>query len=196
MNYQLPLASALAEQGFEPSWFAYSGQEGTPGAFDYDSVLRDLSIVVNYLRTTKPNGSLSVIAHCVSGLFALEQFAQHPDDQALIKSMIIYGLLFNPSRRWRHALPKLKKSGVNIGFRKEDTDYDPLPALSVIHIPLLFCHAKDKLNLRRATEQELATVVETAPSAEVAWFDKGYDRDLDILPLFVERYSSWLRTPR
>lgn len=196
MNYQLPLATALAEQGFEPWWFAYSGQEGTPGAFDYDSVLRDLSIVVNHLSTNEPDASLSVIAHCVSGLFALEEFAKRPDEQARIKSMIIYGLLFNPARRWRHALPKLKKSGVNIGFKKEDTNYDPLPALSEIHVPLLFCHAKDKLNLRRASEQELAMAVEAAPAAEISWFDKGYDRDLDELPLFVQRYCSWLRSPR
>jgi len=150
---------------------------------------------MNHLAAEHTAEPISMIAHCVGALIALEYLHAHQKKQEQVKKMIIYGLLFNPARRWKHALPRLKKSGVNVGFTKEDTNYSPLSALSSLHVPLLFCHAKDNLNLRRASQQEVAKAVETAPEAEIVWFDKGYDHDLDSLPEFVECYYSWLRKP-
>jgi alpha-beta hydrolase superfamily lysophospholipase len=195
MPYQLPLASALADRGMEPWWFSFSGQPGTEGSFSTDSVLQDVSVALKYLATERAGQPISIIAHCMGGLIALEYLRTHQEDIEQIRKMIIYGLLFDPARRWRHALPKLKKSGVNVGFTKAETNYSPLPALGAMDIPLLFCHAKDKLNLRRANADELALAVKTSPQAELVWFDRGYDRDLETLPDFVECYYSWLKQP-
>src|SRR5207244_618694 len=116
MPYQVPLAEALAERGFEPSWFAFSGQEGTGGSLDAQSVLHDVSVALNHIRTKRPNKPLSVIAHCMGGLIALEYLGRHQEEQSRFRKAIVYGLLFNPARRWKRAVPKLKKSGVNVGF--------------------------------------------------------------------------------
>src|ERR1043166_1959421 len=116
MPYQVPLAAALADRGFEPWGFAFSGQEGTGVSFDAQSVLHDVSVALNHIKSKKPDELLSMIAHCMGGLIALEYLGRHQDKQRQIGKLIVYGLLFNPARRWEHALPRLKKRGVNLGF--------------------------------------------------------------------------------
>jgi predicted alpha/beta hydrolase len=192
MPYQEPLAHSLATTGLRPWWFAFSGQEGTAGSYSRNSGVDDITVAVDYLAAERPDDPLFVISHCAGGLMALEYLRARHQNAARIEKLVIYGLLFNPARRRRHSLPQFKQRGVSIGLTDEDWAYNPLPVLASLDIPVLFCHAKDKINRRRATEQELAKAAEVTPKAEVVWFEKGYDRDLETLPEFVERYTAWL----
>ncbi len=194
MPYQVPLAKALADRGLEPWWFAFSGQEGTEGAFSLDSGVRDVTVIVGHLMTLRPGRPLWVIAHCAGGLIALEYLKRNPD--APVQKLIIYGLLFHPARRREHALPKLKEYGVKLALTEDDWNYNPLPALASVRIPILFCHPKDRLNLSRATEEEMRLAVGTARQAEIVWFAQGYDANLEPLSDFVKCYYSWLTTSK
>lgn len=192
MPYQEPLATALAERGLDSWWFAFSGQSGTEGSFSRASAVQDVSIAIDYIAQKQPNESLSIIAHCAGGLMALEYLRSRPQVSLPVKSLIIYGLLFNPSRRRPQAVPLFESSRVKTELTEDDWNYTPLQALPALTLPVLFCHAKDKINLARASEEEVDTAVEATPKAEVVWFDRGYDRDLTTLPEFVECYYAWL----
>lgn len=192
MPYQEPLAMALAKRGLDSWWFAFSGQSGAEGSFSRASAIQDVSVAINYIVQKQSNESLSIIAHCAGGLMALEYLRSQSQVSLPVKSLIIYGLLFNPSRRRSQAVPLFENSGVKTELTEDDWNYTPLQALPALTLPVLFCHAKDKINLARASEEEVDTAVEATPDAEVAWFDRGYDRDLTNLPEFVECYYAWL----
>ena len=190
MPYQTPLAQMLAERGIEPWWFAFSGQAGTEGTYSLQSGVQNIKIAYDYLSNLGGDKPLYIIAHCASSIMTLEFLNQNPFNH--VEKLIIYGLLFRPSRRKNIALKKFKEYGINETISESDWSYNPLEAISNIQIPILFCHAKDKLNLFRAREEEMERVVGVAKNAEIKWFDKGYDNDLEPLPDYADCYYSFL----
>lgn len=190
MPYQTPLANALAEKGITPWWFAFSGQEGSTYAYSGESGLKDIATALKYLSLFRDDKPLWVIAHCAGSLMALEYLKRNPCSP--VDKLIVYGLLFNPNRRKSFALQKFKECGVKEAVLENEWDYNPLEAISGIQIPILFCHAKDKLNLFRARQDEMREVLAAAQDADITWLEKGYDNDINILPEYVDRYYSFL----
>lgn len=192
MSYQIPLAENLSKKGIEPWWFAFSGQEGNTGVYSLETGIQDIRAAMEYLSLLKKDKPLWVIAHCAGSLMALEYLKDNPN--AEVEKLIVYGLLFKPNRRKKFALKKFGERGVNVALSIKEWDYNPLQAISRVQIPILFCHAKDKLNLFRTREDEMKDVFAVAQNAEIAWFDKGYDNDLDVLPTYVDCYYSFMIT--
>ena len=188
MDYQLPLAEALAERGFRTWWFPFSGQEDTPGNYSIPSGAKDVATAVAHLDS-ESDGPIFLVAHCAGSLMAIEYLKATPDSP--IKKMAVYGLLFNPARRRSQAEPRLEKHGVRTALTDEMWNYNPLSALAKIQTPVLFCHATDPLNRARATDEEMERAVETAPQADISWFDGGYDNDQSVIPEYANRYCSW-----
>lgn len=190
MPYQEPLAKALAEKNIEPWWFAFSGQEGNAGTYSGTTGLQNLNEALEYLSYYKGDRPLWIIAHCAGSLIALEYLKNNPYTD--IEKLIIYGLLFNPQRRREFAQKKFVECGVNASVTKADWNYNPLHAIASVQIPILFCHARDKLNLFRAKEEEMKEALVVAKNADIVWFEKGYDNDIEILSAYVDRYYSFL----
>jgi hypothetical protein len=173
---------------YSATTLALSGQDGTPGEFSLQTGVADIALVLAHL--SKRSASVSVIAHCATGVGVIEYLRLH--EANTITCAAIYGLLFNPARRRRAALPRLRDAGVVAAIETEAWNYDTVASVSRIRRPLLFCHALDKLNLKRATVAEIDSLVDAAPLASVQWFERGYDSDITQLPPFVDAYHEWL----
>lgn len=189
MPYQPALGDALAEAGFETSWFAFSGQEGTPGYYSLETAVGDLGLVIDHLAPEGASSPVRVLAHCASSMMMTEYLLRH--DQAAVEQMAIYGLLFSPSRRRAKAEPLLQRCGVRHAVEEYAWNYPWTQQLPKIKTPILLCHARDELNLDRATEAEIELAAHLVKDCNVRWFTRGYDRDLEMLPEFVQTYVEW-----
>lgn len=191
MPYIAPLAHILSQKGFNPYWFAFSGQEGTNGHYSYKECTSDIRIISDWINEKHPNTPFSIISHCAGSLMTLEYLKNNPDNK--VKKLIIYGLLYAMDRRRPIAERKLKQCDVKYLLSETDWQYRPLDALSKTNIPLLFCHAKDSLNLDRASIEEMKLSVQSAPNASINWYENGYDDDLNNIDGFIGDYISFLK---
>ncbi|HEX8843986.1 MAG TPA: hypothetical protein VF791_05055 [Pyrinomonadaceae bacterium] len=190
LPYQELLANDLAEHGWDVYWLAFSGQ-GIPGELFLRSAVAELSIVISRLTNDMPK-SLAIIAHGAGAWAILEYLKNEPAKCATLSTLVINGMLFNLKRVLESDINQMKERNVCAKLTAEEIEYNPIPALKVIDVPILFCHARDHRHLLRTNEEEMAIAVETAPRAKICWFDRGYDEDLEQLPPFVETYISWL----
>lgn len=190
LPYLEPLASELAENGWDTFWFAFSGQ-GTGGELSLASAVSDLSVIINHLKSigSRP---LSVIAHGAGAFAILEYLKNDPHRSEDLSTLIITGMLLNVPRVFHSDINEIEKHNVSARLSSEETEYNPVTALQAINIPVLFCHASDKRHLLRATAEEMNTAVTLTPNATIRWFDKGYDDDLEQLRPFVDSYIKWL----
>lgn len=189
MPYQPVLGDALAKQGFEASWFAFSGQEGTAGVYSVETAVRDLGLVIDHLSGDRAANPLRVLAHCAGSLMITEYLLHHVETP--VEQLAIYGLLFAPSRRRAKAEPLLQRCGVRQAIEEYGWNYPWTKQLPKLQTPILLCHARDDLNLERATEEEIDLAAHLAKDCKLKWFERGYDRDLDMLPEFVQTYVEW-----
>lgn len=192
MPYIKPLALKLSESGIQPYWFAFSGQEGTPGQYSYKQCIMDLANIINHVKFKNTNdSSINFLSHCAGSLMALEYLMQRNDSD--IKRIAIYGLLYALNRRRIIAERKLVNCGVQFILSEKDWAYNPLKAIKNCQAQILFCHAKDKLNLERATEAEMELAVNQKESNRIKWFEKGYDEDIQAIDSYLETYVSFLK---
>jgi alpha-beta hydrolase superfamily lysophospholipase len=168
LPYLEPLASELAENGWDTFWFAFSGQRNG-GELSLASAVSDLSVIIDRLKSigSKP---LSLIAHGAGALAILEYLKSDPQRCEDLNTLIITGMLFNVQRVLNSDINEIEKYNVCARLDSEETEYDPATALQAIKIPVLFCHAIDKRHLLRATEQEMNTAVNLTPNASIRWF--------------------------
>ena len=190
MPYVHPLALNLANKGYRPFWFAFSGQEGTKGSYSYSQGVEDIRLIVDYIKEKTFTPDLKIISHCAGSLFTLEYLKNFPNNS--VSKLIVYGLLYSMSRRRKIAERKLKQCGVNYSLSEEDWNYNPLSALSSINIPTFFCHARDTLNLERATTEEMNLAVEATRDSTILWFEEGYDNNTGLIKNFMPYYKDFL----
>lgn len=190
MPYQAPLVECLAENGFAPYWFAFRGQDGVPGKFTGRSGIEDIGNVLAHLKE-RYNRPADAIAHCASAGMLLIHLSQ---SRTTTNRVIAYGLLFRPSRRRKKAEPQLRKSNVDADISDEMWQYDVLGYARKVQSRVLFCHARDKINLERGTEREMQTLIDSNDRFQLRWFEKGYDRHAKYLSNFLPTYLSWLKT--
>lgn len=190
MPYQPVLGDALATEGFETSWFAFSGQEGTAGVYSVETAVRDLGLVIDHL-SGEGSASLRILAHCAGSIMVTEYLLRHGG--AAVEQLAIYGLLFKPSRRRAKAEPLLQRCGVRQAIEEYGWNYPWREQMPRLETPILLCHARDDLNLERATEEEIDLAAHLAKDCKLKWFERGYDRDLEMLPEFVQTYVEWFR---
>lgn len=191
MPYVRPIAEMLFDQNIQPFWFAFSGQEGTEGVFSHKQSVVDLKAIIKFIKSNYPNKKLSFLAHCVGSLITLEYLKETQDKD--VEQVVIYGLLYNMGRRRLIAEKRLKISGVNYNHTDEEWAYNPLKAIESCNANILFCHAKDKLNLERATEQEMELALKIQPNNKIKWFEKGYDDDDAQIDNYINTYVSFLK---
>lgn len=193
MPYQRKVASLLSLRGFDTYWFPFSGQEDIRGSFSLRSGVEDLRGVYSYItsdRSPNSSGPTRILAHCAGSLIALEYLVSYPGNG--VDRLAIYGLLADPSRRRSFAEPKLRECGVDNAISDKEWEYNPMQTLSGIDIPVLFCHGRDKINRKRATPQEIRQAQDVCTEANIAWFDKGYDSDIDKVFDYMPKYTTWL----
>jgi hypothetical protein len=190
MPYQEPLAREFANINFKPFWFAFSGQEETIGEYSFESGVNDIQIIINHIDKSYPDVPLYILAHCSGSLLALEYLYAYSKNP--VKKLIIYGLMYNMNRRRAVAERKFKSAKVNYRLSENDWNYKPLNALSRVNIPILFCHAKDTANLGRGTEEEMSLALSYSHNADIIWFENGYDIDLSIIPLYMDKYVPYI----
>ncbi len=188
MPYIKPLATKLSENGIQPHWFAFSGQERTEGEYSQKQCVNDIVNVVNYVKGK--NSNVNFLSHCAGSLMTLEylKLSKDPD----IKKVVIYGLLYTMNRRRIIAERKLNNCKVKYNLSEEDWAYNPLEAIDICHAEILFCHAKDKLNFERATELEMNLVISHQRKNKIKWFEKGYDEDNSEIDNYIDTYVSFL----
>lgn len=191
MPYIIPLAEKFNEQGFKPYWFAFSGQENTSGLYSYKECTNDIKIVADWIGDKNHDIPLYIVSHCAGSLMTLEYMKNNPDNS--VNKLIIYGLLYAMDRRRPIAERKLKQCNVNYNLSEQDWQYRPITTLSKTNIPILFCHAKDSLNLDRASVEEMQLSVKSTPNARITWYDDGYDTDLKNIDIFLNNYISFLK---
>jgi predicted alpha/beta hydrolase len=191
MPYITPLANKLHAQGYNVFWFAFSGQENTNGSYSYKECTNDIRIISEWIIDNYPNLPYNIISHCAGSLMTIEYLKNNPENK--VKKLIIYGLLYAMDRRRTIAERKLKQCNVQYNLSEQDWGYRPLKTLSQINVPILFCHAKDKLNLDRASEEEMDLVMSHASNGRIKWFENGYDSDLNNIEQFINNYVAFLR---
>ena len=191
MPYQPLLGCELAEKGYEAWWFAYRGQDGTPGVFTGLSGADDLRQVFSCAREYQEKQSFSVISHCASGLILAEYFRRYEAQN--VTNVIFYGFLYKPSRRRKTSIQGFRKYNTKTAFNDSAWHYDPLPGLQKAGVPMLFCHAEDKINRLRASRTEIEVLAEQCGTATIEWFKEGYDQATDNISIFVDKYISWLQ---
>ncbi len=192
LPYQTELARCLSLRGFRPWWWAFSGQNGTSGSFCLESGVRDIGLGLEVIRSeSQRNTAINVVTHC-AGTMGITEFMCRKGC-ADVRRMIVYGLLFSPARRRSFAEPLMRRCGVNQTIEDYTWNYPWLEKLPQLDIPLLLCHARDSLNLQRATETEIQTAAAAAKNAELRWFEKGYDRETERVSAFADSYASWLK---
>ena len=193
MPYVKPLALKLSENGIQPYWFAFSGQENPKGEYSYKQCVDDLANVVGFVKgKNKHRNKINFLSHCAGSLMTLEYLIQSKDLK--INKVAIYGLLYTMERRRNIAERKLKQCGVKYNLSEQDWAYNPLKAIEKCHSEILFCHAKDRLNLERATESEMELVVSHQQNSNIKWFEKGYDEDNAQIDNYIDTYLAFLKT--
>jgi len=190
LPYLEPLASELAENGWDTFWFAFSGQ-GIEGELSLTSAVSELSVIIDHLKSIGST-PISLIAHGAGAFAILEYVKSEPQRCEDLRTLIITGMLLNVQRVLKSNFNEIEKHNVCVRLDSEVTEYDPAMALQAIKIPVLFCHATDHRHLLRATEEEMNSAVDLTPNAAICWFKKGYDDDLERLPPFVDTYIKWL----
>lgn len=189
MPYIKPLAVELANNKIKPFWFAFSGQEKRPGYYSFSQGIKDLLEV--YKHVLKDNDlPINFLTHCAGSLITIEFLKNHPEVR--IDKLIVYGLLYNMNRRRPIAERKLYHSGINFKISEEDWLYNPTNSIKAINRDILFCHAKDKLNLDRATEQEMKSIQSLGANIRLKWFDEGYDVHTENISKFIGTYISYI----
>jgi poly(3-hydroxyalkanoate) synthetase len=192
MPYVHPLALNLHESGYNPFWFAFSGQDGTKGIYSYSQGVEDIRVIVEHIKEETSAPTVKLISHCAGSLFTLEYLKHFPDSS--VSKLIIYGLLYSMSRRRKIAERRLRQSGVKYALSEEDWNYNPLAALSTLKIPTFFCHAQDSLNTERATHDEMTLAVAATNNSSIRWFKEGYDNDTDLIKEFMPYYRDFLNS--
>jgi pimeloyl-ACP methyl ester carboxylesterase len=189
MPYVQPLAEELAKNGFAPFWFPFSGQEGKSGYYSFEQGTKDLGNVITAIREQN-NLPIHILAHCAGSLIILEYLLKNP--QANIDKFIVYGLLYNMNKRRPIAERKLINTGVSFNLSEQDWQYNPSDAIREVNKEILFCHPKDKLNLERATIDEMNSVIALKNGNELKWFEEGYDSNINKIADFIDTYISYL----
>lgn len=188
MPYIRPLATKLAHNGFKPFWFAFRGQEKRQGVYSFDQGIKDIGEIYNIV--SKDNDlPIHFLTHCAGSLITLEFLKKNPD--IIINKLIIYGLLYSMNRRRPIAERKLNGAGINYVLSEKDWLYNPTETIRGINNGILFCHAKDKLNLERATEQEMDSIDSLRSNIILKWFNEGYDKNSENVSLFIDTYVSY-----
>lgn len=191
MPYIEPIAKEFSQKGFKPYWFAFSGQEGTSGHYSFKECSNDIKLVVDYIQSKDDGLPIYILAHCAGSLMVLEYMIQNKNNP--IKKLIFYGLMYNSNRRRPIAERKLINCDVQYKLSDGDWNKKPLNALSQIDIPILFCHAKDKINMERATVEEMELALSFSSNSDIIWFEEGYDEDLSNIPDFVNNYIPFIK---
>ena len=187
MPYIKPLAQKLCNIKTKPYWFPFSGQECMDGAYSFAQGKQDLGNIVEYINYHN-SLPINIIAHCAGSLITLEYLQK--SNKPKINKMIIYGLLYQMSRRRQIAERKLINTGVKFNLSEEDWAYNPENAIKNLDFQILFCHSKDKLNIERATEQEMNKVKNLNSHNKLTWFENGYDEQVDNIDNFIDTYIS------
>lgn len=191
MPYIKPLAIKLSEHNIEPYWFAFSGQENIEGEYSHEQCVQDLcNVALHVNNINRDNVDINFLSHCAGSLMTLEYLNQK--NSLDIKKVIIYGLLYAMHRRRGIAERKLKLSNIKYNLSEQDWMYNPLNAIRKCTSKILFCHAKDKLNIERATESEMELAVNQKQGNKIKWFEKGYDDEVTLIDNFISTYVSFL----
>lgn len=191
MPYIEPLAKELFSIGYKPYWFAFSGQDNTSGNYSYLDCSNDIKMAVNAIKEKRSYLPINIIAHCAGSLMVLEYMKKYEGNP--IEKLIIYGLLFNPSRRRRIAEKLLKINSVNYALTESDWKKNPLEYFKGLKLPILFCHATDKVNLERANLTEINMAVQAADRSKLHWFEEGYDKNIKNISQYIHHYDSFFK---
>ena len=190
MPYVEPLAKQLAENGYKPYWFAFSGQEKREGLYSSVQGLNDIKEA--YLGIKAQNElPIFFIAHCAGSLMTMEFMRRNPD--LIVEKLIVYGLLYSANRRRAIAERKFKMRGVSYQVSEEEWQYNPSETIQKLSCDILFCHAKDKLNLVRATEEEMIHVAALRDNIQLKWFEEGYDENNENIAKFMKTYLTYFK---
>ncbi len=192
MPYIKPLAFKLNQHEIQACWFAFSGQENIEGEYSQKQCVQDIGNVVDFIKKKNDNpGKINFLSHCAGSLMTLEYLNQKKDES--IKELAIYGLLYSMKRRRNIAERKLKNCDVKYNLSEQDWSYNPLEAIEKCDSEILFCHAKDKLNIERATESEMELAASIQKNNSIKWFEKGYDEDNSEIDNYIDTYVSFLK---
>lgn len=190
MSYIEPLAFQLAAHNIKPFWFLFSGQEKRGGVYSFSQGVEDINEVYNYVLSESVL-PINFLTHCAGSLITFE-FLKHYQC-VKINKLIVYGLLYSMNRRRPIAERRLINAGVNYSLTEEEWLYNPTDAIRDINREVLFCHAKDKLNLDRATMKEMVNLQSINSNIKIKWFDDGYDDNNQNISKFIDTYVSYFK---
>ena len=190
MPYVEPLATTLNQAGYSCYWFAFSGQNETAGTFAFDNCTHDLNLIVEHLSKQFPEKKINIIAHCAGGLMTMEYCKRYGTEK--LHRIIFYGLLYAPYRRRQIAERKLRQCKVNYSLAESDWYYNVLGSLPAVTVPVMFCHAKDRLNMERGNREEMEGV-KNACSCVFRWYEEGYDENIGNIQSFAADYIHFLK---
>lgn len=190
MPYQSKLAEMLAMRGWEGCWFPYHGQPGTDGTYTGQSAVSDLVSMVDHCRCTAPKSRLAIIAHCASCLVVSEFLGS--GGGADIDKVVFYGFLAQPLRRREDAERIFPTTGGHFAVSEVAWGFDPRVRLGAIDADILFCHARDEMNAKRASDKEVQMLAGYCRRAKIRFFDEGYDRRTERLEAFAPVYADWI----
>lgn len=189
LPYQTHLVDRLGERGVRAYTFAFSGQDDTNDRFySQETCTDDIGVAIEFLLSR--HEKVSVLSHCAGGLMLLSRLSRYPCRD--VDKLLIYGLLYFPQRRRHRATRLFQESGVRVGLTEADWRFDAVSAIRSIGQPVLFCHPHDPLNVGRASDKEMTTLLRATRQGRLVCTGRGYDEEPERVNDYLPFYLDWL----